>query len=162
MILEYSQLLSTAHRVLDGTMTTGINNNGRKQTSYVLADSRDNILYRATHLNHPSSIWVRQSTENYMWLAELLVQLCNEYTYRYGKVHKCEQSGLVNILATTIPNNIPHHSFTQPTPAMPTDCILHNDSMLSYRNYYIIKKKHIASWCGKINSRQVPDWYNYE
>jgi len=48
MILEYGQLLSTAHRVLDGT---------KQDKIYVLTDSvANNLLYKATHINHPSAI----------------------------------------------------------------------------------------------------------
>ena len=66
MVLESCQLLSTAHVVLDG-----------KQ-----------VAYKATHQNHPSSIWTRQSKANYLWLFEHFKALCDEYEYRTGKVHK--------------------------------------------------------------------------
>ncbi len=56
MILEYAQLLSTAHRVLDGTCMIGISDLGRKRTSWILPDNRYNILYKATHINHPSAV----------------------------------------------------------------------------------------------------------
>ena len=98
MILEYAQLLSTAHRILDGVLSTGVSASGRKKTVYVLADDRDTTLYSATHVNHPSAVWVRQSDANYMWLAELLEMVCGEYTYRYGKVHKVERDGLMQAL----------------------------------------------------------------
>ena len=49
MILESAQMLSTAHRVLDGDE---------------YADERG--LYKMAHKNHPSTIWVRTSTDNYM------------------------------------------------------------------------------------------------
>ena len=71
MILEYAQLLSTAHRVLDGTLNVGLSASGRKKTSYVLMDQRESVLYSATHINHPSAIWVRQSDKNYDWLFSL-------------------------------------------------------------------------------------------
>ena len=45
MILEYAQLLSTAHRVLDGNQSVGLSKTGRKQTRYVLSDDRDSVLY---------------------------------------------------------------------------------------------------------------------
>ena len=61
MILEYAQLLSTAHRVIDGTLVEGQSKSGRKQKQYILPDERDGILYSATHINHPSAIWVRKS-----------------------------------------------------------------------------------------------------
>ena len=159
MILEYAQLLSTAHRILDGVESIGLSKTGRKQTRYVLPDEREPILYSATHINHPSAAWVRQSAMNYRWLYTLLVALCKEYTHRYGKVHKCESVGLVNQLQIT-PTNIPYNvNFTEPTPAMPDECKVTNDSIQSYRNYYVMNKGHLWSWKGKINSRKEPKWF---
>lgn len=167
MILEYSQLLSTAHRVLDGKEVEGKKMvagsfpvRWRKFKTWKLDDNRNDILYSATHINHPSAIWARQSNSNYTWLHNLLVALCREYTYRYGKVHKCESSGLVSALQN-IPNNIPIGEFTEPTPAMPTEVIIKNDSISSYRNYYNQNKQHLASWQGKVNSRSIPEWFEY-
>jgi hypothetical protein len=161
MILEYAQLLSTAHRVLDGTPTIVLSaTSGRKQTKYMLHGDIDGVLYSATHINHPSAVWCRQSVANYMWLAELLEQLCGEYTYRYGKVHKVERDGLMQTLKNFIPKNIADKPFTEPTPAMPDDVKVPGDSIASYRNYYINNKTHLASWKGKVNSRPIPMWYN--
>jgi hypothetical protein len=156
MILEYAQLLSTAHRVLDGVPTVGHSASGRKQTRYVIADVRDDILYSATHINHPSAVWVRQSDKNYDWLFSLYQALMCEYTYRYGKVHACSK---LEMCLAKIPGNIPQKPFTEPTPAMPDDVKILGNSILSYRNYYIKNKMHLASWKGKINSRIVPQWY---
>jgi hypothetical protein len=156
MILEYAQLLSTAHRVLDGVLTTGLSQSGRKQQRYVLDDQRQQMLYSATHINHPSAIWCRQSDSNYIWLSKLLLACCKEYTYRYGKVHKCEQSGLVQELFSKLPNNIPRQkNFTGPTPAMPDDCKVLGDSLASYHKYYINNKAHLANW----KNRSKPNWY---
>lgn len=47
-------------------------------------------VYRSTHANHPCSIWVRHSRENYLWLLDHFDALCAEYTKRYAKRHKCE------------------------------------------------------------------------
>jgi hypothetical protein len=159
MILEYAQLLSTAHRVLDGVQSNGFGKTGRKQIRYVLSDSRESILYTATHINHPSAIWVRQSRDNYAWLWNLLKALCKEYTYRYGKVHKVEREGLLWEL-WYIPAKIAEHpTFTEPTPAMPDEVKVAGNSMASYRNYYLQRKNHLANWSGKINSRNVPEWF---
>ena len=156
MILEYAQLLSTAHRVLDGVITEGVSPTGRKRKSYVLSDARENILYSATHINHPSAIWVRKTHQNYMWLAELLEMLCGEYTHRYEKTHKVERDGLMQLLKNEFPRNIPLGPFTQPTPAMPDEVKIAGDSIKSYRNYYINNKAHLASW----KKRSTPGWYN--
>jgi hypothetical protein len=156
MILEYAQLLSTAHRVLDGHATVGVSSSGRKRTTYVLNSTLDNILYSATHINHPSAVWVRQSDKNYDWLFSLFQSLMSEYTYRYGKVHACSK---LEMYLAKIPENIPQKPFTEPTPAMPDEVKIPGNSIASYRNYYIQSKTHLASWKGKINSRITPQWY---
>lgn len=161
MILEYAQLLSTAHRVLDGKEVEGKKMvagsfpvRWRKFKQWKLNDERDDILYSATHINHPSAIWVRQCNANYRWLHNLLVELCKEYTFRYGRVHKCQSSGLVVILYK-YPDNISVGNFTEPTPAMPENIIIKGDSIASYRKYYLESKQHLASW----KSRPIPEWY---
>ena len=155
MILEYAQLLSTAHRVLDGVELSGLSDSGRKKKFWTLGDSRDYTLYKATHINHPSAVWVRKSAQNYMWLAEMLEVLCGEYTYRYGKVHKVERDGLMQLLKNGFPKNLPIAPFTEPTPAMPDDVKIIGDSIKSYRNYYINNKAHLANW----KKRTTPEWY---
>jgi hypothetical protein len=152
MILEYAQLLSTAHRILDGVLSTGVSASGRKKTLYVLTDNRDTVLYSATHANHPSAVWVRQSDKNYDWLFALFQALMDEYTYRYDKVHACSK---LEMYLARIPNNIPQKPFTEPTPAMPDDVKVLNDSISSYRQYYIQNKTHLANW----KKRDVPTWY---
>ena len=153
MILESAQLLSTAHRVLDGVETIGVSASGRKKTVWKLNNSYDDILYSATHINHPSAIWARYGFENYQWLHSLLVELCKEYTYRYGKIHKCEKIGLVDKLQYA-PFNISTKLFTEPTPAMPKDYIVQGDSIKSYHNYYNGSKIKLHSW----KFRNIPDF----
>ena len=154
MILEYAQLLSTAHRFLDGIQVIGLSKSGRKQTRYELPDRRDSVLYRSTHINHPSAIWVRQSQENYKWLHRLLVELCKEYTYRYDKVHKVEASGLLHSLYSP-PLGILGGAFTEPTPAMPDEYKVPGNSVQAYINYYLGAKRHLANW----KKRSIPSWY---
>ena len=163
MILEYAQLLSTAHRVLDGVeiienkyVPGSLPARWRKCKIWKLNDHRDSILYKATHINHPSARWVRQSPENYLWLANMLIALCEEYTHRYGKIHKTERDGLCYVLVKNTPHSIGNSGFTQPTPAMPDDVKISGDSIASYKNYYIKNKGHLAAW----KKRNIPEWYN--
>ena len=66
MIVEYAQLLSTAHRVLDGEEYEGRTANNRRIRRFKMADSNvENTLYKASHINHPSAVWVRQSSQHY-------------------------------------------------------------------------------------------------
>jgi hypothetical protein len=154
MILEYAQLLSTAHRVLDGTLSITLSNSGRKRQTYTIADSRDGILYTATHINHPSAIWVRQSEQNYRWLFTLFCELLDEYTYRYGKVHACDR--LVTTLGRPPKNIDMDKKFTQPTPAMPDHYKVAGDSVQSYKNYYLGDKQRMFVW----KNRPQPEWIN--
>ena len=152
MILEYAQLLSTAHRVLDGTLNVGKSASGRKKTTYILPDQRDIVLYSATHINHPSAIWVRQSEQNYRWLFTLFCELLDEYTHRYGKLHACEK--LVTTLGRPPKNIDMDKPFTEPTPAMPDHYKVAGDSIQSYKNYYLGDKQRMFSW----KNRQAPSW----
>ena len=39
--------------------------------------------------NHPCTIWAQQ---RWSWLIRHGLALCDEYTYRYGKIHSCEKT----------------------------------------------------------------------
>jgi len=153
MIIEYAQLMSTAHRILDGQEYMGLTANGRKIRRWRMDDEKlENGLMKASHINHPSNIWLRQSGENYDWLLKMWLHLISEYTHRYGKQHACEK--YIDFLYFK-PKNIPNGKFTEPTPAMPDDCKITNDSIASYHKYYIDKKISFAKW----TKREVPLWF---
>lgn len=48
-------------------------------------------LYKCTHKNHPSTKWIRYSVNNYIWALNHGIALCEEYTRRYHKIHKCHE-----------------------------------------------------------------------
>jgi hypothetical protein len=154
MIIEYAQLLSTAHRYIDGQEKTELTANGRRIKRWVLPDEREQHLYKASHINHPSAKWTRVCSSHYKWLYELFCALCDEYTYRYGKVHMTDQK--LRGLLSQVPNNIGKSEiFEEPWRAMPDDVKIGNDSLASYRNYYIKNKKSFARW----TKRAVPQWF---
>ena len=132
MILESAQMLSTAHLILDGVQKTGLSKSGRKQVQYdhPLKDS----LYKATHSNHPSSVWCRATSANYQWLYNHFIALCNEYTDRYGKIHITEIK-LAKILSNT-PTNIHTAGLSEMPQAMDDVYKVHGDSVAGYRKYY--------------------------
>lgn len=161
MILEQCQLLSTAHRLLDGKMEIQKSKTNRNVKRWVLPNSEhDGFVYSATHINHPSAVWARDNIANYVWLAYLTKELCIEYTYRYGKVHKCAQIGLVDFFLNNAPSNISDDTtrFTYPTPAMPEYCKVPGDSIASYRRYYVNEKQRMHEWNGKVKNRDIPYW----
>jgi len=152
MIIEYAQLMSTAHRVLDGEMYYGLTANGRKIKRWRLNSNMEDILYKASHVNHPSAIWARSSNNNYNWLYCLFVSLCDEYTHRYGKVHETDRK-LRDVLASP-PMNIEIGYKSQPPQAMPDDVKVEGDSISAYQNYYIKYK----SGFNKYTNREIPTW----
>jgi len=154
MILEYAQLLSTAHRIIDGSERVVLSNK-RKKSVWKLNDQRDELLYSATHINHPSAVWARASSCNYEWLYRLFCATCDEYTHRYGKIHVTDTK-LRNVLKQH-PKHIGKsvYGWLGPTPAMPDECKVANDALASYKRYYIDKKADMAKW----TNREPPDWF---
>ena len=137
MILEYAQMLSTAHRVLDG----------------------ENVhpdLYKIAHKNHPSTIWTRSSKQHYDWLFRLFRMLSAEYTLRYSngkfKVHKTWDK-LGKILETA-PKNIVDNGWIDPPQCMPDHC-KKPDTIDAYRNYYLTEKASFSTW----NYSKQPTWW---
>ena len=132
MILEYAQLLSTAHRELDGDVP--------------------DILYKSTHKNHPSTIWTRSSKQHYDWLFRLFRMLSAEYTLRYGKFHKTWNK-LGKILETA-PKNIKNNGWVDPPQCMPDHC-KKPDTIDAYRNYYLTEKASFSTW----KTVRPPKWW---
>jgi hypothetical protein len=126
MILETAQLLCSAHHITDQVT--------------------DQVPYKLSHKNHPCSIWVRASLSNYLYLCELGLELCKEYTYRYGKIHKCEKEYLQTLCDV------------KPRQAMPEIYKINSesidDAIEAYRNYYFFEKNHMFAW----KNRDVPEW----
>ena len=172
MILETAQLLSTAHRVLDGKkvveqVRSEKTGKLRRRASYVLPDPLlDGLLYRATHINHPSAVWVRTSVANYEWAHCLLMELLKEWAFRYDhagpEFHKTYQVAAMLVLPPKALEAIPGQSSrVTPIPLrMPDE---HKDplgdAVWSYRLYYYTKifgRNAIQrnTW----RKRPVPDW----
>ena len=163
MILEYAQLMSTAHRVLDGYeeiekryVHGSLPARWRNVRVWTHPDAyMHKGLMKASHVSHPSNVWLRQSKANYLWLCQMWLWLMKEYTHRYGKHHACENR--VEYLMDA-PKNIPNIPFTEPTPAMPDAYKVPGDSIKSYKNYYIHDKVRFAKW----TRREVPQWFAEE
>lgn len=120
MILETAQLLYCSHWMLD-------------------PDGLPPTAYKKTHPNHPCSIWIRESVENYRWLSDLGLALCNEYTYRYGKRHKTQDH--LEWLSDNFPP-LPMVARTQFRMAMPNEFKC-EDPILAYHAYYLIAKERM-------------------
>jgi len=156
MPTEYKQMLSTAHRVLDGEMYYDKTKNGRKIKRWKHPDRKMNRdLYLAGHVNHPTNIWLRECTENYMLMFTYYKLICDEYTHRYGKEHGAKENWWI---FRNPPKNMPSLGKTTPVPqamqAFP-ECMVKGDSVQAYRNFYVKAKRSFATW----KERPTPKWY---
>lgn len=152
MVIEYAQLMSTAHRVLDGKLYEDRTANNRRIKRWLHPNpNMENLLYKASHINHPCGIWLRESAGNYNYLYTLFACLSKEYTHRYGRVHLTWEK--LGDLLKHIPDNIPAGEKTTMPQAMPDYCKTDN-VVVAYRNYYKGEKMDFARW----TNRQTPEF----
>jgi hypothetical protein len=135
MIVETAQMLYSVHWFLELSLPSN--------------------AYKKTHVNHPCSVWARTSIENYKWLCKLGIELCKEYTFRYGKIHKT-QSHIV-WLKNNVPL-LPQQRITEPAQAMPEE-YKDEDPIQAYKNFYIKNKIGIRG-ITKYSKRNIPEWIN--
>ena len=160
MPLEEAQMLSTAHRMLDGKLEKRPSISGKTMVKYwKLPDDREDVIYKAVHMKHPCTVWAAESLGNYRWAFALFEYLCEEYSYRYGKTHKCYEK-----LADTLrlaPDNINKKLELTPMPlamgAAP-QCMNPKDVIGSYRKFYMTKQERFEM---KWKNRPTPEWFEY-
>lgn len=175
MVLESAQMLSTAHRMLNGVATLVTAPNGRQRQLYLLPGEKprfelhvideetglqgwvlviDNSLcYSATHAGHPCSKWVLESATNYRWLYRLMIELDKERQYRFTPELGKTIRELGDFLSRP-PAGLSESGMTTPAQAMPVEC-KRDDPVSAYRAYYIAHKQHIAAW----SKRPTPSWF---
>lgn len=157
MTLESAQMLSTTHRMLDGKETKVVSKSGKRMVKYYQLDSDlENVLYKAVHFNHPSTVWTRESLANYNWHYEHFVALCDEYKYRYGKMHNTDK--LLRDILKTPPRNISDIGETPFKLAMGSnpECMISDDPVKSYRLFYQTKQGRFKMVWTK---RPIPEWF---
>lgn len=106
--------------------------------------------YKPTHVKHPCVLWARQNKSNYQWLVNLALALCDEYTFRYNKIHK--SLTIIQELKEP-PSNMPIGELTAFAQAMPDNLKMYNP-ILAYQYYYIEKKIINANW----KNRGIPEF----
>lgn len=133
MVLETAQILSTVIR----------------------QQFPDAVVYKSTHVKHPCVLWAGSSEGNFNWLINHGMALADEYTYRYGRVHKSLDTIL---LAAEYKLNFSLSEVTEPAQAMPAE-FKRSDPVEAYRLYYAADK--IATGIAQYNkNRPAPMWVN--
>ena len=160
MIVESAQMLSTAHRMLDGEETKRPSKSGKRMVKYWVHPNSnlENTLYKAVHMHHPCTVWTMESAANYDWHYIHFKALCIEYKFRYGKTHSTET--LLTKVLCDAPQNISYEKELTPFAlAMQHEpqCIHKDDPVRSYQEYYQTKQDRFKMlW----TRRQTPEWFN--
>lgn len=123
--------------------------------------------YKLTHKNHPMSLWARQSANNYKYVCLVGLELCYEYTRRYGKIHACQCR--IEWMATNPPATyddapIKYSLASESNPigcsAVPLcmpDEYQTSDLLKSYRTYYVKGKANLEDGTRKANAYKL-EW----
>ena len=160
MLIEHTQMLATAYY-----STIGISRKkefqGNEEKIYELFrgwprkdEFGNDWPYSVTHVNHPCTIWTRESLSNFNWLLDCTKAMCREYTYRYGKKHSIES--IIDWMYLNPPKlkDIGQTPFAQALP----DCFKDSDPIKAYRLYYAFKTTYMkVNW--KLEER-IPQWWN--
>ena len=109
--------------------------------------------WKVTHKNHPCTLWAGDDYDNFMWLGDYGLALCNEFFDRYGKAHACHFAVMrmrdANIIERVIPKTGGMTPFAQ---AMP-DEYKDDDAVFAYRRYYKSKDNI------RYRKTDVPTWW---
>lgn len=165
MVLEYCQLLYTAHWVvhypelLTNKSAVGLSA-AQKQCAVPddmktapICKTTNEPSYRPCHIHHPSAKWARQTKANYEWLCQLAEEVAREYRFRYHKTHSCEEHVLW--LKNNIPN-LPDEPRTTFAIAMAPEYKICNDPIRCYRHFYRTSKQDRGLIA--YTKRHVPHW----
>jgi len=108
--------------------------------------------YKPTHANHPCTLWVKQSLQNYDWLCQLVEALHDEWQYRYNHEHNHKSyDAYLQLKHEQI--DLPCIGLTPPAQAMPGK-YRQVDTVEAYRAYYINDKAPILTY----TNRLPPEW----
>lgn len=157
MILEAAQMLSTAHRMIDGHMERRPSKSGKTNVQYWVhpSDNFEEVLYKSVHRGHPCTVWTMESKANYEWHYEHFQALCAEFELRFKKKHLTDEK--LSEALRTPPDNIADKGLTPFAQAMShyPDCIVEGDAVAAYRKYYHTAKD-FAKWA---KGRAAPSWW---
>jgi hypothetical protein len=169
MILEYTQLLYTAHWALfhphlmqcKSAIALSKAQKELEVPEYMWSapycETREEPAYRPCHIHHPCSVWTRECSGNYLWLAELGLELVREYRFRFKKIHACEAH--IQWLYDNLPLSIRMGPRVNFAVAMDEQYKISSDPIVNYRHYYRTAKKEKGLI--KYTGRHVPHWCTF-
>lgn len=159
MIVESAQMLSTAHRLLDGTMELRPSKSGKRMVKYwKLPDEREDVVYKNVHETHPCTLWTMENKMNYYWHYDHFIALCNEYNYRYSKIHSTDTLLRSVLIAAPLNMKSADRVTKQPLAMKDYPECMFDDVVKSYRAFYQTKQDRFKmSW----TERPTPEWFKF-
>ena len=130
---EGCQLLANAHHV-EGTATSG-------------------RLCAPVQVNHPCSVWVRESKEHYRWLASHVLELFKLWREHSGKVH--DYAKWFKHLRRNVPASLPDSKLVWPSPSTLAEWTGRNyleDCFTTYQRYLSWK---YDEWQTRTSKRRI-------
>ena len=119
-----------------------------------------NLHEHRRHFNHPMSLFVRRSKQNFDWTLQHAQALCREFTFRnkIGKIHAYQSK--IDWIAANLPlENLSNSGLTDWPRCfgqVKETVGETNDIVYDYRRYYVIGKRHLAKW----TKRETPFWWH--
>ena len=107
--------------------------------------------YKNAHPRHPSTLWVRESSANFERLVEHTLAMLDEYTERFGRVHKCA-AVLEQVVDIYDPLRFPGQEETPLPLCMPQE-FKSNNTVESYRRFYASKPRM------RYPESKIPTWF---
>jgi len=108
-------------------------------------------LFNPYGLNHPNTLWASESYSNFCNILALCNGIFNEYTFRFGKIHKGQD------IVTELTNDLEKVKFankesTKYVSLVPDEYKSENP-IIACRNYYLSKEKI------RYPKNRIPKWF---
>jgi hypothetical protein len=107
---------------------------------------------KPTHVHHPCTKWVGETSSNFEWLLLHCEEIFREYTRRYHKIHATEHKLHWIRDQKVRPKEGPLTPFAQ---AIRFPDLIGPDPVVSYRLYYVVDKVRFAKWA----HGPTPKWW---
>lgn len=190
MIVEHGQMLSTNKRLLDGQLRkVWIRKfkETKQDEGTVLCEVRDRLVdwyhldgdeyedilgrtflkshvyYKVSHHNHPSTKWMRESFDNYLFAVDVTLELCKMFTEATGRTHATES--LIKLIEANIPENISLQNFTEPPAVVGDDLQQYAIDHGTIEAYKECLRRKFEDWTGRervipVEFISEPEWLN--
>lgn len=145
MLIEHTQMLANCYSYENLNLAPKTQSGTARKYSYY---------------NHPVSIWVRQSNENFQWLWYYTIKILEERQFRGYKEHFCKEFLLW--CSYNKPDNIKNsYNILTPFVLVMPEKYKKELTVDSYRDYYINEKQYTKSgkWMLKYTKRELPYWF---